>query len=47
MAMVDWTEAAERLRGCDCPAIIVPDDDMTVVEHYHRHGCPELKRWRT
>jgi hypothetical protein len=45
-AVIDWGDAAQRLTRCDCPAIIIPSDDMTVVEHHHRHGCPALEEWR-
>jgi hypothetical protein len=41
---VDLPDALQLLDGCDCPALIIPGDPV-VIEHQHRHACPELKRW--
>jgi hypothetical protein len=44
LAWVDLPDALQLLDGCDCPALIIPGDPV-VIEHQHRHACPELKRW--
>ena len=44
LAWMDLPQAQQLLDGCDCPALIIPGDPI-LVEHMHRHACPELRRW--
>lgn len=45
VAFVDAIEAARRVGGCGCPAVIRSTAELVIVEHHHRHGCPALDRW--
>lgn len=45
-AVVDTSEAVDRLAACRCPFTVTTGAGLTTIEHWHRHGCKALRRYR-